>query len=145
MRPLRDGDEGSALLEFSYLAVLLLVPVVYMMLTLFSVQRAAFGASAAAREAGRAYTSGSSLADARARAVEAARVTMEDHGLPFDPEMVVYPEGATFAAGARVVVEIRSGVDLPVVSAFFFGEDGGPAIRVTGRHAATVDEFRAIS
>lgn len=137
-----SDDEGSALLEFSYLAILLLVPVVYMMLTVFAVQRAAFGASAAAREAGRAYTSGVSAEDARARAVEAARVTMEDHGLPFDPAMVVYPEGAAFAPGRRVVVEIRSGVSLPVVGAFFFGDDE-PAIRVTGRHVATLDVFRA--
>ena len=34
------GDDGNALLEFTYLAVLLMVPLVYVLLTVFQVQRA---------------------------------------------------------------------------------------------------------
>ena len=49
------GDDGNAIVEFVYLAVLLMVPLVYVLLTVFQVQRAAFAASSAAREAGRVF------------------------------------------------------------------------------------------
>src|SRR5689334_17331577 len=63
------GDGGTAVIEFVGLSVVLLLPVVYVLLTVFQLQRAAFGVSQAAREAGRAYATATSsgLADDRAR------------------------------------------------------------------------------
>ena len=50
---LRNDDGGNAIIEFVYLAVLLMVPLVYVLLTVFRVQGAAYAVSSAAREAGR--------------------------------------------------------------------------------------------
>ena len=63
---LRGEEQGSALVEFTWLAILLMVPLLYIVLTVFEVQRAAFGVSTAARAAGRAFTQAPSEAAARA-------------------------------------------------------------------------------
>jgi hypothetical protein len=42
-RPLPGGDGGNAMLEFVYLSILLMVPLIYVLTTVFQVQRAAFG------------------------------------------------------------------------------------------------------
>ena len=52
-RPHRD-ESGSALVEFTWLAILLLVPLVWIVISVFQVQQGAFAVSAAARAAGRA-------------------------------------------------------------------------------------------
>ena len=75
------GDGGNALVEFTYLAVLLMVPLVYVLLAGFQVQRAAFGATEAARQAGRAYARADSTAQGQARADAAARLAMTDQGI----------------------------------------------------------------
>jgi len=48
------GERGTALVEFTWLGVLLLVPLVYVMLSVFEVQRGAYAVSAASRSAARA-------------------------------------------------------------------------------------------
>ena len=48
------GEAGSALVEVTWLSILLLVPLVYVVLAVFEVQRAAFAVDAATRAAGRA-------------------------------------------------------------------------------------------
>ncbi len=62
------GDAGNAVVEFSTLAVLLMVPLVYVLLSVFEVQRASFGVTEAARQAGRAYVTADDPAQGRARA-----------------------------------------------------------------------------
>ena len=54
MRRLR-GDAGSAIVEFCYLAVLLMIPLAYGMLAVFRLQAASYAVAAASREAGRAF------------------------------------------------------------------------------------------
>jgi hypothetical protein len=49
-----DDDEGAAVVEFIFLSLVLMVPIVYLVLTLAEVQAAAFAAEAVARDASRA-------------------------------------------------------------------------------------------
>jgi Flp pilus assembly protein TadG len=67
-RDLAGEDSGNAIVEFVYLAVLLMVPLVYLLLTIFRVQGAAYALSSATREAGRVYvlSDDSDVAGARA-------------------------------------------------------------------------------
>ena len=46
------SESGTVLVEVTWLAILLLVPLLYVVLSVFEVQRAAFAATAAARAAG---------------------------------------------------------------------------------------------
>ena len=52
---MRRGEDGSALIEFTWLAIILLVPLVWIVISVFQVQQGAFAVTAAARAAGRAY------------------------------------------------------------------------------------------
>jgi Flp pilus assembly protein TadG len=65
-------DRGNAIVEFVFLAVLLMVPLVYVLLTVFKVQAAAYAVSSAAREAGRVYATSTDLESADDRAFAAA-------------------------------------------------------------------------
>ena len=69
----RRDDRGTALVEFVWLAILLLVPLLYVVLAVFETQRAAYAASAAARSATRAFVTAPDERSAYSRAEAAAR------------------------------------------------------------------------
>ena len=133
MRP--RGEDGNAMLEFVTIAVVLMVPLVYVMLTVFELQRAAFAASAAAREGGRAYVTADTVADAEARAQAAADLALADQ-LPGSPRADLDIDTDTLTPGESVRVTVRYEVRLPL--------SGGIArIPVTATHVATVDRYRS--
>lgn len=140
MRPRPRGDDGNALVEFSYLAVLLMVPLVYVLLTVFQVQRAAFGVTEAARQAGRAYVTAPDDAQGRARARVAADLALQDQGLVLCRTCISAPAGELVPGGSvRIRVEHR--VALPLVGGLFRG--AVPAtIPVRATHVEAVDRFR---
>jgi hypothetical protein len=135
------GDDGSAMLEFTYLAVLLMVPLLYILTTTFQVQRAAFGVTEAARQAGRAYATAADEAQGAALADRAARLAMRDQGVELaEPPAVQAPQG--LRPGASVRVEVLHRVPLPLVGGLFRGVVP-PNIPVRASHVAVVDCFRA--
>jgi hypothetical protein len=77
----RGGDDGSAVVEFVVLGVLLLVPVTYLVLALARIEAGAYAAQRAAREAGRAFVTAEQPDQARERADAAAALALSDHGL----------------------------------------------------------------
>lgn len=136
----RRADEGSAMLEFVWLGILLMVPLVYVLLTVFEVQRAAFGVTEAARQAGRAYATADSDAEGRLRAQAAAELAMRDQGLELDgPPAVVAPDGV--APGATVQVRVSHRVPLPILGGLF-GDVVPPNIPVRADSIAVVDRFK---
>ena len=135
-RPTRPpaGERGSALVEAVWLTLLLLVPLVYVLMATFDVQRAAYGVSGAARAAARAYSLSPDEGSAAARARAAAAVTLRDQHLPADA-------GAGRDPGLRwdvrttadaVQVQVSAPLELPLAPP---GWRGGT---VTGRAAAYV-------
>ena len=64
----RRDEHGSALVELVWLGLLLLVPMLWIVLSVFEVQRGAFAVSAAARAAGRAYALAPTDVDGERRA-----------------------------------------------------------------------------
>lgn len=139
MSRLRRGDSGNALIEFTYLAVLLMVPLVYVLTTVFQVQRAAFGVTEAARQAGRAYVTADSDAQGRARAQEAADLAMRDQIPGFGRAQVAVQSGG-FTAGGTVQVNVRHEVVLPILGGLF--DRIRPRIPVDATHVEVVDRFR---
>jgi hypothetical protein len=85
-------DEGRAIVEFIFLGVLLLLPLVYLVLTAARLQAASFSASLAGREAGRAFVTATSDNDALARAQSAASLAFEDFA---------FTEGASLGVTCR--------------------------------------------
>ena len=140
----RQGDDGTAVIEFVGVTLLLLLPLLYLLLAVFSVQRAAFGVTQAAREAGRAYSTAPSSAVGLQRAQYAARLTMTDQGVADRTSVRFAPEGtncgsssadgaASLTPGARFVVCVTSRAPLPA---------GDAAIPVRGQFTVAVDAFR---
>jgi Flp pilus assembly protein TadG len=137
------NDDGNALVEFVYLSVLLLIPLIYVLLSVFMVQRAAFGTTEAARQAGRAFARADTLAQAEARGAAAATLALEDQGI-HDVSTPVFTclGGPCLAPGSRVRVTLTYRVKLPGLSAIF-GSDGRGTIPVTANHTEYVDVFKA--
>ena len=63
------ATSGNAIVEFVYLAVLMMVPLVYILITVFRVQAASYAVSSAAREAGRVYATSETLGRRRPASV----------------------------------------------------------------------------
>lgn len=134
------GDDGNALVEFTYLAVLLMVPLVYILVTVFQVQRAAFGVTEAARQAGRAYVKADTATQGAARAQVAAALAMDDQGVALreDALRVEAPQG--LRPGSTVTVRVRHDVTLPILGGLFGRVE--PTIPVRATHVEVVDAFR---
>lgn len=74
-------DGGSASLEFIGAGLVMLVPLVYLVLALASVQAATLAVDGAARQASRVYVQSRTPAEAQAAATRAVEVALEDYGL----------------------------------------------------------------
>ncbi len=137
-------QRGSALVEVTWLSLLLLVPLVYVLLAVFDVQRASYGVSGAARAAARAYSLAPDEASAPARARAAAAVALADQHV--DVEEVDLRVRCTptprdcLTPGGLIRVEIRHQVRLPLVPDALGG--GAPSIRVEGAHTVGYGTYR---
>ena len=116
-----SSDGGSALVEFFWLAVLLMVPLVYIVLTAASMQRAAFAATQAAQQASRAYATAGSDATGQARATLAAQLAMHDQGLDWTQQPVIECGSCSYLPGSSYTAEVSVKVPLPFVPSFLCG------------------------
>jgi hypothetical protein len=131
----RGEELGTALIEVTWLAILLLVPLVYVLISVFDVQRGAFGVSAASRAAGRAYALAESDAEGRSQALAAARTALADQGFDggFDLDILCTPQPRNcLSPGSVITVVVRTRVDLPLAPTALGG--GAPSVRVDSTH-----------
>jgi Flp pilus assembly protein TadG len=142
--PRRRAEQGTALIEVTWLAILLLLPLLYIVLAVFEVQRSAFAVSAAARSAGRAYVMAPDEVSALDRARAAAAVALADQDLDLERGGVVVrcaPDPADcLAPGSVVDVGISYPVRLPLMPAALGGNT--PSFRVEARHRVPYGTFR---
>ena len=148
MRALRNRDDaGSALIELTWLGILLLVPLVYLMLSVFEVQRGAFAVSAAARSAGRAYALAESDSRGKADAEAAAKLALADQGLGdagVGVEISCTPRPhQCHTGGSTIHVRIKSRIDLPLLPDALGG--GKPSFRLDADHSVPYGQFQESS
>jgi hypothetical protein len=140
------GEEGSALVELTWLGILLLVPMLWIVLSVFEVQRGAFGVSAAARAAGRAYALAPTDGVGRLRAEAAARQALADQGLdgaPLVVDVTCRPFPHDCHNGTSVItVRIRSRVDLPLLPSALGG--GSPSFALDASHTVPIGQFQEV-
>ncbi|SDF32164.1 hypothetical protein SAMN05660485_03090 [Blastococcus fimeti] len=124
-----EGERGSALVEFVFIALVALVPLVYIVAGFSAVQRGVFAATAAAREAGRALGTAPDLATGQERALRAAQLAVEDQSVDATDMRVEYaPSGSdcdaagtylpTLAPGERFSVCVTVTVRIPLLPEF---------------------------
>jgi hypothetical protein len=140
--PPAGREAGSAVVEFVFLAVLLMVPLFYLVMVMARLQAGAYAVSAAAREAGRAYTTAESPAQGPARAQAAADIAFGDQGFPGLGAVTIGCDGTPcFRPDGRVEVTASLTVPLPLVPSVFAGVVP-TVIPVSATHVATIDRFR---
>lgn len=139
----RQAERGSAVVEFVFLAVVLLVPLFYLVMTVSRVQAGSYAASTAAREAGRAYVTAKDESSAAPRAEAAARVAFEDQGFrATDARLTMACDGAPcLRPDGRVEMTTTVVVPLPLVPSF--ARRVVPLeVPITARHVVVADRFR---
>lgn len=144
-RSARAPDErGTAIVEFVWLAILLLVPLLYIVLAVFDTQRSAYAASAAARSASRAFVTAPDESTAYSRAQAAARLAFGDQGIDaadFTLTITCSPDPRhCLTPGSVVAAEVHSAADLPLMPAVL-GDDT-PRIAVAATHRSPYGTFR---
>lgn len=140
----RHQERGSALVEFTWLAILLMVPLLYVVLTVFEVQRAAFGVSSAARAAARSYALAPAEEAAPVRARTAAHLAMADQDLEEASRAIEIrctpdPENC-LAPGSVITVAVAYAVPLPLLPPAL-GEQR-PSVRVEAQHSVPYGTYR---
>ena len=127
-----------------WLSVLLLVPLVYVMLAVFDVQRASYAVSGAARAAARAYSLAPDEASGPGRARAAAAVALRDQGIDIgDVALTVRcrpTSGNCLAPGSLITVDLRNQVRLPLAPSALGG--GAPSIRVEASQTVAYGTYR---
>src|SRR4051812_2805452 len=102
--------------KFTWLAILLMIPLVYVVLAALSLQRTAFAETSAAREAARAYATAGSDAEGERRAEEAVALALRDQGIDWSPSgRVVSCGSCDYRPGSAFTVDLRHVVALPFV------------------------------
>jgi len=139
----KRSDRGSATVEFALFSMLLLVPITYVLITVFTVQRAAYATTEGAREAARAFVTAPTGGQARIRMNAALALALADQGLDMTSATVSVRCSADpcLTPGATVTVTVSDRVALPWVPVVL----GRPSasILVSAEHVQTVDLFRA--
>lgn len=135
-----NRDRGSASVEFVWLTIVLLVPLVYIVLAVFETQRTAYGVSAASEAAARAFIQAPDAEAATTRARTAARLVLADHDVD-DASVSTRCVPACFAPGSMVVVVVRTSQRLPLAPDVF----GDPiaAFDVDSTHTEPFGRYRA--
>lgn len=143
MRSRARGEGGSALVEFTWLAIILLVPLVWIIMSVFEVQRGAFAVSAAARSAGRAYALAPDDATGAARAQAVAEQVLADQGSPGQKVRVTVscrPSGGNCHVGTAVItVRVESSVSLPAAPRIL-GRDAA-SFRLSSSHTVPIGQY----
>lgn len=118
--PPSDGAErGSAALEFILVGLLMLVPLVYLIVALGSIQGQSLGAEAGARHIARAIATAEGADDAARKAELVLASVVEEYGLDAGAVALTTtcrPAGVPCPSpGATVVVTLHTAVALPLV------------------------------
>ena len=157
VRPLRRigsddavGDAGNAVIEFVFVAVLILVPLVYFVVAIASVQRSAVAVTHAAREAGRAFATADSTDQGVQRAQVAVRLALADQGLSDDTNLRYVEADQTCESGtitpsltpdAQFAICVVRQASLPGVPSLISGR----GITTVGRYVLQIDDYRVVA
>ncbi|MFP7760890.1 hypothetical protein [Marisediminicola sp. LYQ134] len=116
-----SDDSGSASLEFITAGMILLLPIVYLIVAMASIQGGALAVEGAARHAARVFVLAQDEDDAQSAARRAVEFALADHGVdPAGSTVVVRCEpdpSACLSRESAVTVEVTVVVPLPLVPA----------------------------
>lgn len=128
--PASNPEQGSAVVEFIFLAVLLMIPLVYLILTVGQIQGGAYAVVGAADQAAKVFVMQRDLPAAQLAAEQAVRLAVEDMGFEASAaQLTISCSAGCLTPGTTVSAHVQLRVELPVVGAV-------PGVNA---NAATVD------
>jgi len=112
-----NAQRGSAVVEFTFLSLLLMVPLVYFIITMGQLQGGSFAVVGAADQAAKVFVAQTDAAAGRAAAEQAVLLALADHGHPAANARVETncAPADCLAAGSAVTVTVHLTVPLPFV------------------------------
>jgi Flp pilus assembly protein TadG len=146
----RRDDRGNAVIEFVFVALVVMVPLVYLIAAIGTVQRSQLAVSAAARDAGRAFATSNGVSDTSVRVDAAVRLALTAQGLPDDATVRFVAAGddctstvvaPVLAAGAVFTVCVTRHTSVPAVPHVLAGR----GITSVGKFVVHVDDFRTVT
>lgn len=143
-----ESDDGRAMIEVIFLAVLILIPTVYILAAVMRIQAATFAVTQAARDAGRVMDSAPTVSEGIARAEEIAQIALTDQRVPAEGlDLKFVPAGSECSAG-EITPSLQGGdvydicvvavVTLPGVPSVMTGSTN----TITGVFTMHVGDFR---
>lgn len=134
------AEDGNALVEFVVLSAALLIPSLYLVLTLGSVQAAAFAADSISRDVARIHATEPDPDRAAERSARHTAMILEDHGLAAHDVVTLRCSADPCATpGGTVTARVRIPVPVPGLGPVL-GENG--PVTVGASHAVQVDQYR---
>jgi Flp pilus assembly protein TadG len=110
-----DGERGSAIVEFVFIALVVFLPLVYVVAGFSAVQRGVFAANAAAREAGRAMGTAPDPVSGQTRAEAAVALAVADQSVEATDVRLAYaPVGSTCDAAGSYAPALTPGEEFSV-------------------------------
>lgn len=110
------AEDGSAVIELTWLGILLLVPLIYLVLMIARLQAGSYAVAQASREAGRAYITAPEAGSAEPRAQAAAAIAFADQGFADEGRLEVSCSAAPcFTPEGEVTTTAEVDVPLPLV------------------------------
>jgi Flp pilus assembly protein TadG len=111
------SEQGSAVVEFTFLSLLLIVPLVYFIITVGQIQAGSLAVVGAADQAAKVFVAQPDAASGRAAAEQAVLLALADYGYEGASatlETSCQPADCT-AAGSAITVTVQLTVPLPLV------------------------------
>lgn len=110
-------EQGSAVVEFTFLALLLMVPLVYFVITVGQIQGGSFAVVGAADQAAKVYVAQPDASTAQAAAEQAVALALSDFGQQADQASMTTAcsPADCQAAGSTVTVTVSLSVPLPFI------------------------------
>ncbi|WP_349828114.1 hypothetical protein [Brevibacterium litoralis] len=137
---MRNRDSGSASVEFVFVSVVLLVPIVYLVVALAQIQAASFATTAAAVTSARAAARFPTEAQTRAQAV--TTLHFDDHGVDPESWSVSFTcDGPCAEPGSLVTAHIETEVAVPGTPVLFGGSGQAPHVTVRASHTDRVAPY----
>jgi Flp pilus assembly protein TadG len=143
-------DAGTAVVEFVFVALVVMVPLVYLIVAVAVVQRSQSAVSQAAREAGRAFVTSGGQGDVAGRVDAAVRIALDAQGLPNDATVRFVAAGSACSSaavspqlvpGAQFTVCVSRHVVLPAIPSVL----AGSGITTVGQYTVHVDDYRTVT
>jgi len=142
MRSRSEQDRGSASIEFIVVGVAIILPLIYIAITVLTLNAAQFASHQAAREGVRAFVTSTSNSSANQRASIAANQAFADYGLTeSEPQIAITCDHIScLTPGGSVSVEITTQVPLPFVPRW--GSSELVTMPITSQATLLVDQYR---